>query len=427
MEYRDALAYIASLAPRGWRLGLDRMQEFARRAGLDDALGTPGGPQFIHVAGTNGKGSVTAYLQSILHESGYRVGSFFSPYVYDPRERIQLGRELIPEKIFAGLTAMLQPVAEEFSETDFDGISEFEFKTAMAFLFYKRLKCEWVALEVGLGGRLDATNIVTPHVSIIVSIGLDHVDILGHSYAAIAREKAGIIKPGVPVMVGELPHEALAVVEEVADANGAPIWRTGREIVIEDMGAVGFTVKTPVATHEGLIPGIKGVAQPLNMALAVAAIDAAGATRTLKGLTDGVERASIPGRFEERRIGGKAVIFDGAHNAEAAEVLAQTLEHYYRGRRGRIVLGMVHGHSAENFLRPLAGWLGAAYVTAIDYARTQMPEDLAAFTRAAGIPTLEFEHASAAFQAALRDCGDDEFVLVTGSFYLVGEVGRTLQ
>src|SRR5205085_4767330 len=128
------------------------MQAFVERAGLTDALGAPGGPQFIHVAGTNGKGSVTAYLQSILSEAGYRTGAFFSPFVYDPRERVQFGREHISKQDLARLTEELIPIAESFSDTDFGGITEFEFKTALGFLYWKQRQCDWVALEVGLGG-----------------------------------------------------------------------------------------------------------------------------------------------------------------------------------------------------------------------------------------------------------------------------------
>ncbi|MBC8064854.1 MAG: bifunctional folylpolyglutamate synthase/dihydrofolate synthase, partial [Chlorobia bacterium] len=231
MTYEKALAYIASLETRGWRLGLDRMQEFANRLGLPGSLGEVGGPQFIHVAGTNGKGSVTAYLQSMLIESGYSTGSFFSPFVYDPRERVQIGRRLIPKSIFALLTEWIRPFGESLTETKFEGVTEFEFKTAMGFQFWKEMEAEWVALEVGLGGRLDSTNIVTPRCSVIVSIGKDHTHILGDTYHQIAEEKAGIIKPGVSVIVGEMPEEALLTILKIAQERGSEAWVFGREIL----------------------------------------------------------------------------------------------------------------------------------------------------------------------------------------------------
>lgn len=435
MTYAEALDYINGLAPRGWRLGLDRMGEFARRAGLDDALGRPlpadtESPKFIHVAGTNGKGSTTAYLQSILHETGYRTGAFFSPYVYDPRERIQLGRELIPEGIFAGLTAMLIPVAEEFTETEFGGISEFEFKAAMAFLFFKRLKCEWVALEVGLGGRLDATNIVTPNCSIIVSVGLDHTNILGDTVELIAHEKAGIVKPGVPVVVGQMPDQARKTVQRQANECDSPIWMFEREIHLEwEERANSWTVTTPRGRHAGLRLGINGAMQAHNMALAVAACDAAGSTRTLGGLQRGTARASIPGRFEIRQVEGKTVIFDGAHNPDAAKVLVESLRNFLieseiRSRRVILVTGMVAGHDPAAFYRLFEGVAARAFAVPIDFHRSLDADEIKSALR----PFVPDVHTAASgidgYRQALSQAGPEDVVVVTGSFYLVGEIGR---
>ncbi|HVT12542.1 MAG TPA: folylpolyglutamate synthase/dihydrofolate synthase family protein [Fimbriimonadaceae bacterium] len=470
MTYQEALDYIAGLAPRGWRLGLDRMREFAHRAGLDDALGgtstplppssvsgralaTPAAtnreteewdsPQFIHVAGTNGKGSTTAYVQSILHESGYRTGAFFSPYVYDPRERIQLGRELIPEGIFAGLTAMLKPLAEEFTDTEYGGISEFEFKTAMAFLFYKRLKCEWVALEVGLGGRLDATSIVTPRCGVIVSIGLDHTNILGDTIEQIAFEKAGIIKPGIPTIVGQLPETARLVIEKQAVEMGSEVWRYGQEIIVgQDAKDRSIVVTTPRGQHAGLTLGIRGAMQGHNMALAVAACDAVGATRTLGGLQRGVAKASIPGRFEIRKIAGKTIILDGAHNADAAQVLVESLQTYLRygelpgsqvvanprEKKGKVVMvtGMVAGHEPDAFYRWFEGIVDEAIAVPIDFHRSLSPKEIEQSLCNYVSTVWANDSAAEGIRAALKAVGENDLILVTGSFYLVGEIGRYL-
>jgi dihydrofolate synthase/folylpolyglutamate synthase len=426
LTYQEALDYVASLEPRGWRLGLDRMREFAHRIGLDDSLGTEGLPQYIHVAGTNGKGSTTAYIQSILHESGYRVGSFFSPYVYDPRERIQLGREYIPEKIFAGLTAMLIPVADEFTETEFGGISEFEFKAAMAFLFYKRLKCEWVALEVGLGGRLDATNIVTPRCSVIVSIGLDHTNVLGSTLEEIAHEKAGIIKPGVPVIVGQMPDVARGVIEAEASALGCRVWRFGHDVTVgHSLEDDSVTVTTPTGRHAGLKLGIRGTMQDHNLALAVAGCDAAGATRTLGGLQRGSAEASIPGRLEVRTVKGKTVILDGAHNADAAQVLIESLRGMVPGRL-LLVTGMVAGHEPAAFYQWFRDVADTGYAVPIHYHRAQPPEVIATDLRQFVPDTRSFESLEQGLREALSDARATDTILITGSFYLVGEAGRLL-
>lgn len=427
LSYEEALAYVASLEGRGWRLGLDRMQEFARRLDLKGSLGEPGGPQYIHIGGTNGKGSVTSYVQSMLVESGYSTGAFFSPYVYDPRERVQVGRRLIPKNIYGLLTTLIKPFGESLSETEFGGVTEFEFKTALGFMFWKEMECEWVALEVGLGGRLDATNIITPRCSVIVSIGLDHTAILGSTQEKIAYEKAGIIKPGVPVVVGEIEPGPLGVIEGIARDNGAELWRLGHEIELSP-GADGYTVVTPAGSHAGLHPGIPGAMQPQNMALAVAALDAAGATRTLRGLQYGARKARAPGRFESARYEGRELLLDGAHNAESARVLAQGLKESGEAER-RIVLlsGMVKGHEPEEFYREIAPLVDSAHFAPIDFHRAVEPLELLEqagklFPKAQWHPTLQN-----AIDAAVADAGPNDLILVTGSFYLVGEVGRATQ
>lgn len=423
MTYEEALAYIASLEARGWRLGLDRMEEFARRLGLAGSLGEPGGPQFIHVAGTNGKGSVTAYLQSMLVESGYSTGSFFSPYVYDPRERIQIGRRLIPKRIFALLTEWIQPLADSLSETKYEGVTEFEFKTAMAFQFWKEMECDWVALEVGLGGRLDATNIVTPRCSVIVSIGMDHTHILGDSLEKIAAEKGGIIKPGVPVVLGEMPNSASEVLLGIAAERGCEAWSFGKEIHL-DSKPDGCVVSTPVGSHGGLVPGISGIMQPHNLALAVAAMSLSGATTTLGGLQRGARDAFAPGRMQRVAALDRNWLLDGAHNREAAKVLAESLA----GERSRVILltGMVEGHDPEPLYRELAPQVHEAFFAPIDFHRAVKPTALlervgGLFPKSSAFATLD-----AAVHAVLDATTPNDLVLVTGSFYLVGEVGRLL-
>lgn len=424
MTYEEALAYIASLEPRGWRLGLDRMEAFVGRAGLTDALGAEGGPQFIHVAGTNGKGSVTAYLQSLLVEGGFQTGAFFSPFVYDPRERVQFGREMISREDLAALTAELQPIAESFSDTEFGGITEFEFKTALGFLYWKRKRCEWVALEVGLGGRLDATNVVTPRASVIVSIGLDHTSILGHTLAEIAFEKAGVIKPGVPVVVGQMPDEALCVIEEVARKQAAEIWRFGREVRLGESGEI----VTPKRRHAALTPGIHGSMQGHNLSLAIAALDAAGLELNDRAEERGALAAYAPGRHELIDHNGHRLLFDGAHNPDAAKVLVQGIQDVLEpGEKIVLVTGMVAGHEPEVFYREIAPLVRSAHVVPIDFHRA-LPVEAVGEALSGLIPAVT-THLSLCegISAAERDAAKNELIVVTGSFYLVGEVGRTLK
>ena len=418
LSFKEAVARLGDYQTRGWRLGLDRMQEFLRRLGVSDKLGAPGGPQFIHVAGTNGKGSVCAYLQSMLFEQGLVVGATYSPFVYDVRERVQIGRSLIPKEDFARLASRLLEVGATLEGTELGGPTEFEMKTAMGFLFWAEQRADWVALEVGLGGRLDATNVVDPACSVIVSIGLDHTAILGDTLELIAREKAGIIKPSRPVIVGEMAEEALVQIAQVAAENGSAMWRYGREVSWRD-----GTVRTPLGEHRGLSPGIFGHMQGHDLALAVAAMDAVGAVRDEKKLAAGAEKARLPGRFERVAYKCRSFILDGAHNAQAAENLVATMRE--AGIEGKVALltGRIEGHEVAPFYRALKAVIGKAYVAKIRFHRAMDPDTVVreAGTALEGAET--FNDVKGALEACVSATSKGDTVLVAGSFYLVGEVG----
>lgn len=425
MTFAEAVSLISSLENKGWRLELDRMNEFLRRAKLLDSLGA-GTPQFIHIAGTNGKGSVTAFVHSMLLEQGWNAGATFSPYVYDVRERIRVGRDVISCEAFAKSTARLWPIALSMEGTDFDGPTEFEFKTAMGFDVWESSECDWVALEVGLGGRLDATNVVSPSVACIVSIGLDHTAILGDSLEAIAREKAGIIKPGVPVVLGRMPIAAQRVIEEIARENQSEVWAIGREVRLHRRGA-GFDVATPHATYRDLVSGIAGAIQPENMAVAVAAIELSGAIQDPDKIGAGTAQASIPGRFQRASFGGKDFLLDGAHNADAAFELSASIRAAGLAEREIVlVTGMLHGHEMEVFYEPLIELVQAVHTVPIDFHRSRTSEEVTSAINSL-VPGIASAHSSvdAALTACLRLQGDP-LLLVTGSFYLVGEVGRMI-
>ena len=399
------------------------MSEFADRLGLKGSLGDSASPKFIHVAGTNGKGSVTAMIQSCLIEQGYRTGSFFSPYVVDPRERIQLGREMISKQDLAQIASEIQSTEMGLSETEFGGVTEFEFKAALGFEYWKRTKCDWVALEVGLGGRLDATNIISPMASAIVSISYDHVNILGSTLMEIAREKAGIIKPGKPVVVGEMPDEALWEIEEVARVNKSQIWKVGTDVIYEPT-VNGIRITTPLSSTE-VSPGLFGEIQNHNAAVAYAALELSGAIKNPKLIPDGFAKAYVPGRFQRVQAGKHQVIFDGAHNADSAEVLAKMLKQ--AGIQPAIcITGMLNGHNSKDFFEPLKSVVEQCFVCPIDFHRSMNPADLHRELTVMGMKSTQFESVKAAIDAAFQ-IDDAVNILVCGSFYLVGEAMRLLQ
>lgn len=418
MDFDQAVAAIAALAPRGWRLGLDRMQAFVDRAGL--LKGSR--PNFIQVAGTNGKGSVTATLQSLMVASGKNTGGYFSPYVYDVRERVQHNQELISPEEFAAWTSELLPIAAAMDETEYAGVTEFEFKTALGFLAFERWNCDWVALEVGLGGRLDASSVCTPKCGVIVSIGLDHVDILGQSYAEIAREKAGICKPNLPLVIGEMPAEATAAIREVANGLNCDVWQIGREMIVERR-AERVTLQTPTAAFDFPLAVLAGPHQIGNAALAVAAAYRAGLEFSQEQLDAGILNTRIPGRFEVIKIGAKTFILDGAHNAESASALATTLSEKGYSKFA-LVTGMLHGHDPVSFLQPLRPLIEALFVCPVSFGRTRTPQEVAEKAQDCAV---KISVCGSALEAIRLAAAENNVVVVSGSFYLVGELGTLLR
>ncbi|RYG25460.1 bifunctional folylpolyglutamate synthase/dihydrofolate synthase [bacterium] len=415
MTYDDALATLNALEGRGWRLGLDRMRAFVERAGLSSTLSNRG---YVHVAGTNGKGTTTAFVESILRHQGWRTGAFYSPYVVDYRERIQANGKMIPPHELTALVEQLMPVADAMADTEFGGATKFELEAAMGLAYWEEKGCDWVALEVGLGGRLDATNVVTPRICVIVSIGLDHTSILGNTLEDIAREKAGIIKPGIPVVIGEMHPAAEDTICRIAHDNKAPVWRMGREVIYREEGR-GWTVETPAGSVSDLTPSIPGAQTPHNMALAVAGCFAAGSIKDASFIREAVHTTWLPGRMDVRQVDGVEVVFDGAHNADAARILVKSLPD-----RVRLVSNMLSGHEAAPFYRAFCDRVVGVEVAPIDSPRAMPVDDTVRMLVDEGIPARGHHTVGEALQAAIAE--KDATVVVCGSNYLVGDALRAI-
>ncbi|MCE9557547.1 MAG: hypothetical protein K8R88_01210 [Armatimonadetes bacterium] len=305
-----------------------------------------------------------------------------------------------------------------WSSTD----TEFEFKTALGLTYWKENQCDSVALEVGLGGRLDATNIVSPRSTCIVSIGLDHVSILGDTLAEIAGEKAGIVKPGIPVIVGEMADEAAAVIADAALLNSSQLWRFGRDIVLES-SALGYSVAGPGFHFGGLHPGLRGSKIPHNMSVAISCLVAGGVSLDLASVQRGVERATCPGRYEKISAGGNQFILDGAHNADSARALAESLRADGVAAGSLILItNMLSGHDPTEFYSHLREFVKEVWVVPINFPRARPVSETAAVLRGVFGEVRKFE--SLADVRALASSLEGESVLITGSFYLLGDWRR---
>lgn len=411
MTYEESLTYIASLEKRGWRLGLDRMRE------LLSLIGDPhiGGPEFFHVAGTNGKGSTTKLIQSILSHAGYRTGSFFSPFVYDFRERIQVDGSMISPTEVSSLCDELMGPSEALAKTSLGGPTEFEFKTAMGFLHWKRSKCQYVALEVGLGGRLDATNVVQPLVSVITEIGLDHQQYLGNTLREIALEKAGIIKPGKPVVCSATSEEAMDTIEQFANEVNAPFWKIEREFSVQ-----GLEIQTPKRRLRVEF-SFNLPFQLRNIAAAIAAIDFADVKVSDSDIRFGVQNATLPGRMEVLSY-SPIVLLDGAHNSQSAAAVSDAIRKRFSTARLILIYSAATGHDPKATVEAFAA--DEIHASTMNHPRT-IDRD----TLIAALPPNAQIHDSVqtAIRSALAQASDGDVVLVSGSFYLLAEAKGVLQ
>lgn len=416
MDYQSSLDYLYGLQRFGIKLGLENIRELLARLGHPERSF-----RIIHVAGSNGKGSVCATLAEILHQGGYATGRYTSPHLHSFTERIQINGQPISEAEVAELTADIQAAATGIA------VTFFEFTTALALLYFARRRVDWVVLEVGMGGRLDATNAVTPQLCLITPICLDHAEHLGADLTAIAGEKAGILKPGVAVVIGRQPPEALKVLLARAAALQAPVRLLGRDLEVSSQGPT-WSYQGPGWQLRGLVPGLLGAHQLDNMALAVAALESLqtqGLQLSEAAVRRGVERVRWPGRLEwwqDRR----EVLLDGAHNQGGAEVLAAYLQGLeLKGIHW--VVGLKGDKRPADLLGPLLPLVTALYCTTPPVDTAIDPAVLVAQAAAAGLGASSYPDTAAALAAARASRREGEIVLVAGSLFLVAAAREALQ
>ena len=423
MTYDEALAYLTSLGRFGVKLGLQRTKA------LLESLGNPHELfQGVHVAGTNGKGSVCAMAASVLQAAGYRVGLMPKPHLISYTERIQIDRQPIDEADFAALLTEIQPVINRIA-ADLGPPTEFEILTSAALYYFARAGIDLLVCEVGLGGRLDSTNVLDLGVSVITNIALDHTQHLGSSLEAIAAEKAGILKPDSIAITGAEPP-ALAVIDEAARRQAIPLLRLGQEITLSaidnEWAGVEATVTTPAGTYRDLRVPLLGLHQAENAALAVAAIDALGSRGwdiSVGALRDGLARTRWPGRLEviDRH---PIVLVDGAHNPAG---LARSLAAVQKLRKNRplaIVFGAMRDKDLTAMLELLRGAQARVIFSGINWHRAATPAQLAAQY---GADAETADSVGPALGRARQKVGGEGLILVCGSLYLVGEASALLR
>ncbi len=407
MTYSEAIQFLDGLGWFGARLGLENPSKLAALAGNPQER-----LRFIHVAGTNGKGSTCAMLESIYRAAGLRVGLYTSPHLIAFRERIQVNRQMISEAEVARFVEEMQPWLEQFPPEAHPTF--FEIVTVMALRHFAEQRCDLVIWETGLGGRLDATNIVTPLASVITNVQWDHEKWLGHTLTEIAREKAGIIKPGVPVLTAAASPEVLGIIRGTAEWQRAPL-----TLVNQDE-----TAQPPLNKVE--LP-LLGEHQRLNAALAVATVRAlAGKVPVAEeAMRAGLTTVCWPGRFQVvKPSAGRTIVLDGAHNPAGAETLRGSLQKYFPNQRPVLVLATMQDKNWTSMCHILAPLAERIYLAPVASERTALPEQMVPVCRASN-PGAETSVCVNLAEALQRGAAAP-LVVVTGSLHFLGEAMEQL-
>ncbi|MEI6579488.1 MAG: folylpolyglutamate synthase/dihydrofolate synthase family protein [Eubacteriales bacterium] len=418
MTCEQAIDYIHSLEKFGINPGLERI------AALCDALGNPQDSlQFIHVAGTNGKGSTSTMLAEILKAAGYKTGLFTSPYVIDFCERMQINGKMITHDELALIVSEIEPVISALAAKGLQ-LTEFEAITAAAFLYFARKECDIVVLEVGLGGRFDATNLIkTPLASVITSISMDHMAVLGNTIEKIAAEKCGIIKQnGITVCYPSQTPQALAVIKATAgQMNNELFIPNVEDIEMINEGLYGTQVK-----FDGLsvfVP-FMGAHMVLNASVAVATarvLAQNGLSISDEHIADGIAAAKMPARMEIIKK-EPLIIIDGGHNEGCARALAECIKNHLKGRKIIAVCGMMSDKDYGVYLKTVAPLFKTLIATKPFIARALDAKTLLETAEKYCKNCMAIENTQDAVEKAVELSGKDDVIIICGSFYLAGEV-----
>jgi dihydrofolate synthase/folylpolyglutamate synthase len=430
--YQNALDYLYSFVDFSMQKSVTYSPDRFKLERMQTLLASLGNPQdkypVVHVAGTKGKGSVCILCTSALIQAGYKVGLYTSPHLDDYAERIQINNEFIPHADFAALVDEIKPYVAAIPE-----LTTFEITTALAFLYFARQNIEAGVIEVGLGGRLDATNVVKPKVSVITSLSYDHTMLLGETLTQIAGEKAGIIKTGIPVVNSPQTEEAQLVIERVAKEHFSPLIQVGRDWLFEPVShsLEGQTLRvwSSVANPESstlLSTSLLGAHQLANAATAYATLQVArqqGIKINEKNIHEGFSRAFWPGRFEIVQY-TPPVILDCAHNRDSAAKLCLTLEEYYPEKSVVLIFGASEDKDIQGMLDELMPKVTDLITVKSFHPRAIDPDKLVEMAKKYNRSVHCVEHIPEAIEKALQTVGQGQLVLITGSIFVVAEARK---
>jgi dihydrofolate synthase / folylpolyglutamate synthase len=414
-QYSKTVDFLCSMERFGILLGLENVSQLLERLG---------NPQrkfpVVHVAGSNGKGSTSSFVYEVLQEAGLRTALYTSPHLNDFRERIKLNGAMISKEALIASTEKISALYDP-GRTTF-----FEFTTAVAFDCMAQEAPDMAVIEVGLGGRLDATNTVSPCVTVITDISREHEDYLGTGISAIATEKAGIIKRGVPLITGATRKQARSIILETARGLQAPVKEFGRHFVGRRTGLGRFTYRSGSLALESLSLSMPGSHQVKNAAIAVAVVEelrTRGYRISDNAVRNGIEKTRFPGRFEIL-LRDPDVIIDGAHTPEGMRLLKSTLRQIYPGVKPYMLLGMLKDKNYKALIKIISPIAREVVCVPPQGDRALDPDELAEQVRACGVPTTASRDITEGFQLLLKKASKKDVIVAAGSLYMIGPVRR---
>ena len=429
MRYDEAMKYITEVGNFGSNYGLDRTYK------LLEYLGNPEKElKFIHIAGTNGKGSTTSIITEILIGAGYKVGMYTSPFIEEFEERIQINRNNIPKNILASLMDEVKESVDKVIKEGYNHPTEFEIITVLMFLYFKKEKVDFAVIEVGLGGRLDSTNVITPILQVITSISLDHTNILGSTLKEIATEKAGIIKNGIPTVIYPQKEIVLEVIKnKCLEMNSQLYIADNQSFKFEDVineDKLYQLIKYKGYEDINILMPLLGEHQIINLSVAIKSIDVLNNKNitniSIDNIAKSIKNVKWKGRLEVLSY-NPYVVIDGAHNIQGIETLNENIKKYFKYENLYLILGILADKDVEEMIKIIAPSAKKIYAVTPNSTRAELAENLKNEIVKYNKNCKSFNKYEYAYLEALSDTNENDIIVISGSLYMIGDMRKIIK
>ncbi|MBQ8998692.1 MAG: bifunctional folylpolyglutamate synthase/dihydrofolate synthase [Clostridium sp.] len=426
MRYEEAMKYITEVGNFGSNYGLERTHK------LLEYLGNPEKDlKLIHIAGTNGKGSTTSMITEILMGAGYKVGMYTSPFIEEFEERIQINRRNIPKETLANLIDEVKVAVERVIEEGYNHPTEFEIITVLMLLYFKKEKIDFGVIEVGLGGRLDSTNVIIPILQVITSISFDHTNLLGNTLEEIAGEKAGIIKKNIPTVIYPQEEEALKVIKNKCAAMESDLYTADKDnmkfvkVVNEDKPYQLLKYKEEFNIFLPLL----GEHQILNLSVAMKVIEVLNNRKivniTTESIIKSIKNVTWKGRLEVLS-NNPYVVIDGAHNIQGIKTLSRNIKKYFKYENLHLILGILADKDVEEMIKIITPMAKQVYAVTPNSIRAELADDLKNEIVKYNANCRAFDEYEEAYLEALKNAKENDIILASGSLYMIGDMRKII-